>query len=70
LYGADFGKIGIHVIVTVICINVVSSISCESNIDGEGKQKIQGHYFNFLFGGAKLTPTFKKKGGHTATTVI
>ncbi len=47
-----------------------SSISCKLNIDGEGKQKIQGyHFINFYFGGAKWIPTFKKKGGpYTALT--
>jgi hypothetical protein len=40
-----------------------SSISCESNVDGEGKQEIQEYHFNFPFGGAKWTPTFKTKWG-------
>ncbi len=36
--------------------------------DGEGKQRTQGFSsFILLFGGAKWTPTFKKKGGPYCT---
>jgi hypothetical protein len=40
-----------------------------SNVDGEGKQEIQG--YPFLFGGSKNghLPS-KKRGGHTATSAI
>jgi hypothetical protein len=36
---------------------------------GKGKQKIQGYHFNFSFGQNGHLP-LKRKGAHTATTVI